>query len=154
MATPPNPNPRLWSAQCIIDWLKIREQEGHPFPTDVSDFAVQMDHSALLRRLMEGKLALPDAPPLSFSNPWYDLAERGHAIPYEVFISELPGGSLGGGDSIYVNQHPWRIVTANYATEKYVVRFGNSPTLYNLWVSSIGVDEDGVARKSWKIERQ
>lgn len=132
----------------------MRQDEGHPFPADVGQLAEEIDHSALLRRLMEGKDALPDAPPLSFSYPWYKLVEDGFDTPTEVSLVDWPGdGSLGGCDSVLINQHPWRIVKANYIDESYVVRFGTSTLQYRLSKTGIGSDDSGHARKLWRIER-
>jgi hypothetical protein len=54
------------ACKAMATW--IRTAKRPPTSADV-------DHSALLRRLLEGKPLLPKAPPLRMSYPWYELGE-------------------------------------------------------------------------------
>lgn len=74
----------------LLKWLEIREENGIEFPSSLSSLKIDIDHSALLQRLLEGKDPLPIPPPRSFSYPWYDLIEKGEAHPCEVW--EMPPG--------------------------------------------------------------
>jgi len=56
--------------KCICQWVRIREEEGHP---PVREPIV--NHSALLRRLLNGQKPLTKPPPKTFSHPNYELGE-------------------------------------------------------------------------------
>ena len=63
---------KLFSA--ILMWIKTaRDSYGNPtwLPTP-ADY----QHSALLTRILRGKLPLPFAPPRAFSYPWYALYDN------------------------------------------------------------------------------
>jgi hypothetical protein len=68
--------------QAVAEWLEVLAESNYGMPTS-SD----VDHSALLHRLLEGKDPLPDPPPRSMSYPWYELIEKGEAI---AEIHEFP----------------------------------------------------------------
>ncbi len=133
-------NPRLWSVQCVIDWLRVRETEGHAFPSSLVEFEAELDHSSLFRRLIEGKSPLPAPPPLSFSQPWYELAERGWATPQTVV--EIP-------DGLVINNTLWKIESKS--GERYVLLEGNDRYVCN--VHSIGADDLGNSQKIWRITK-
>lgn len=75
---------------CLFRWLQIREENGISFPNNLTQLGVDVGHSALLRRLLEGKEPLPIAPPCTHSYPWYELIEDGYGYPMEVW--EAPEG--------------------------------------------------------------
>jgi len=64
----------------VKQWLRVRI-EHQDAPQEVKDVWQQLtadiDHSALLGRLLDGKEPLDIPPPLSYSYPWYELVENG-----------------------------------------------------------------------------
>jgi len=60
-------------------WLKIRGKPGD------TQLCADIDHSALLVRLLDGKEPLPAPPPRANSYPWYDLIESGKGEAMEVW---------------------------------------------------------------------
>lgn len=56
---------------CIKKWLEIREKYHSNFLSTPSQLRADIDHSALLRRLISGRAPLPDPPPLKWSYPVY-----------------------------------------------------------------------------------
>lgn len=135
-------NPRGWSVQCIVDWLKIREQEGMPFPPDRETFERELDNSALLRRLMEGKQPLPSRPPLSFGHPWYKLAEDGSDVAMEV------KEAAPGQPAILINRHIWHLID-RISDAEFVVSYGSSPDLFRCYSSG----EDATGTSVWHLSR-
>jgi hypothetical protein len=59
-----------FAVRCASQWIEIYRHKQDHGPT-----AADADHSSLLRRLLSGKPALPDPPPLRYSYPDYGLAE-------------------------------------------------------------------------------
>lgn len=75
----------------IKRWLSVAGKEGYWGETGLVHFqqlCADIDHSALLRRLIEGKQPLPIPPPRAIGYPWYDIIERGHATVFEVLVRE------------------------------------------------------------------
>ncbi|QVL30641.1 hypothetical protein KIH39_17505 [Telmatocola sphagniphila] len=70
--------------QCFFRWIEIRAENGHAVPSFLVGLEEDVKHSSLLRRLISGKEPLPEAPPESFGQPWYELIENGRAIATEV----------------------------------------------------------------------
>lgn len=72
---------------CFKRWLEIREQFPGSFQkesardslSDAAQLRADIDHSALLRRLLGGKEPFPSPPPKSNGSPWYDLLDNGSA---------------------------------------------------------------------------
>jgi len=82
-------------------WLKIR---GKP---DDAQLCADIDHSALLARLLDGKEPLPAPPPRAFSYPWYDLIESGKGDAMEVWRHPP------NADTISINQSgQWAVIEA------------------------------------------
>ena len=61
----------MWGVECLLRWLEIRQQEGKPFPISLFNLKADIDHSALLQRLLAGKEPLPHPPLLKHSYPDY-----------------------------------------------------------------------------------
>jgi hypothetical protein len=122
---------RPWSFECLVEWLRVREQEGKPFPSDVSQFITELDHSALLERLVRGKRPLPTRPPLSFSYPWYELLEEGAADASDVTICNQQQNDLYGFPAMVINQGIWRIVQKTGDNE-YLVTYDNGKRYYTV----------------------
>ena len=59
----------------LMRWLEVCQQEGKPFPTSLAHLKANIDHSSLLQRLLDGKEALPQPPPLKDSYPDYEAVE-------------------------------------------------------------------------------
>ena len=93
----------------LIKWLEIREENGRAFPSNLTQLRCDMDHSALLQRLVEGDEPLPEPPPRAFSYPWYELLEKGVDHPFEV--NEMgPGNSIFNEPTLVIDQSPWKII--------------------------------------------
>lgn len=145
--------PRTWSIQCLIDWLKVREEGGYSFPANADEFAAEVDHSALLRRLMEGKAPLPNPPPLSHSYPWYELVETGSAVPIEVWEADDRFNAGCDYKALVINQHPWRIIEKK-SNDDFLITYGNGQEVFRCWSNGIASDAAaGLARKSWKLQK-
>ena len=78
----------------VATWLKIGYVDKSPTFADAV-------HSALLKRLLDGKQALPEPPPRSYSYPWYELVENGYENRCEVFMRVNPKGEVV---SVSINQ--------------------------------------------------
>ena len=120
-------------SRAILTWFKLAYGEDK-MP---SNFYADLAHSALLRRLLEGKSPLPDPPPCYRSYPWYDLIEDGHAEKVSVSITE---------DSININGNiDWKIESMSLSSQTkkpiYTVSF-------NKLVCLLTQEED----ESWKIK--
>lgn len=98
-------NAEAWrGVMCVLRWLAIREENRIPPPGRFTNLEEDITFSALLRRLIQGKEPLPEPPPESFGQPWYDLMEHGRAEAVEV--NEV---SWGKDSHIIINQAIWRI---------------------------------------------
>lgn len=77
--------------EAVLRWVRICMENEYPAPGQLPSDA-DLWHSALLRRLLDGKMPLSTPPPLWNSYPWYELVEEGHAaIPGEVRESAANG---------------------------------------------------------------
>jgi len=141
---------RPWTVQCIIDWLKVRENEGKNFPCSVIELEHEIDHSALLRRLIEGKTALPEPPPLSHGYPWYALMDEGEAEPYDVWEADDRTNETFGFKALVVDQYPWRILDKP-AADNFIVTYGSSERKWRAWVTGISASASGASRPQWKL---
>ena len=80
-----------------IRWCRLLSENGRGLPSD--DDA---DHSALLRRLLEGKQPLQEPPPLANKYPWYALVDHGTDESSDVWDA--------GDGHLVINQSRWKIV--------------------------------------------
>lgn len=120
-------------------YLRILEKEnnGKHFPPNRAD----IEHSALLSRLLDGNDALPEPPPRMFSYPNYELVETGIYYPHEA------GESKSQADKVFIDQSLWNIVERNHRFRLdesgqplplelgdigYLVRWEEQKTLYAL----------------------
>ena len=152
-------------------WLSLREKNGLDWPYSSNKMAVNMSHSALLRRMLDGKDPLPEAPPKRWSYPWYELIESGRAEPKEVWECDenyavIPLGEPSpAGARLIIDQHAWEIIERQ-GPNKWIVAY-MTPDLPKLaqerasdprsWVRHLRVHEsrwlvhrDG---EKWIIER-
>lgn len=79
-------------------------------------YALDPRHSFLLRRLLGGSAALPEAPPRDGLRPWYELVERAgrHSCAVEGGIRDMSDllGERADGDTgrrLVINDHPWHV---------------------------------------------
>ena len=71
-------NAEAWRGiMCFLQWIQIRQENGHAVPAFLEGLEGDLFHSHLLRRLIAGKTGLKDPPPERHGLPWYDLLESG-----------------------------------------------------------------------------
>jgi hypothetical protein len=106
--------------KAVTRWLEYRQRYGM-YPDRAHRFAVDLAHSPLFQRILEGKTVYPDPPPVSHSYPWYDLVETGEGEPITVFED---GHGFGGkkGEHLCINQNMWKIVEKR-GPEEWVVQY-------------------------------
>ncbi len=115
--------------KCMTKWLTIREEQGHDISPQASQLKADIDHSALLKRLLSGKEPLPLPPPHSFNQPWYSLIEEGRADKVNAFIYEnyqglpLPTAVIDG--------FPWTLVE-RLSDSAFLVSYNEQASLYRL----------------------
>ncbi|MGE5504668.1 MAG: hypothetical protein ACM31L_09620 [Actinomycetota bacterium] len=98
-------------ANAIFTWLEVRQRAGFPLPERVNAARLldEAEKSGLLGRLMSGQEALPEAPPLSFGSPWYDIVEKGRANG--VLVEDVPGNLRRQcPNHVLVNRFPWLVL--------------------------------------------
>lgn len=104
----------------ISRWAETCEEWGRAARVDVTN----INHSALLQRLLAGKVVHPEPPPLAYSYPNYSLLDEGWCEPVEVWHPAKMGietNSLGP-DTLLVDQHRWRIIET-LGEEDWVVTY-------------------------------
>lgn len=91
----------LYSA--LREWRRIAAQAAHAEGVEWREefTTADVDHSSLLRRILEGGPVYEHAPPRAFSYPWIDLLEKRTVEGNDVFVH--PG-------ELNLNQSRWRIV--------------------------------------------
>lgn len=142
--------------QTVVRWLIIRCEWGPEHQQNWVRNALKVladpilladvDHSALLERLLAGKAPLPIPPPLRFGYPWYDLVESGAGEAAEVHAH---------GDYLVICQYPWRILE-RVSDREYVVTYGDVEAAAGRWrVRQTGTHEQhfGALQPIWRIER-
>jgi len=141
---------RGWSIQCLLRWLEVREAEGHPFPDSVRKLKEDIDHSALLGRLLSGQEPLDDPPPKTMAYPWYEIIEKGKGEPSQVWEAQSDLVSALGFKAIIIDGYPWRILE-KVSEEEYLVTYGKNGSV---WVARVvGVREDIQERlRDGKVE--
>lgn len=100
----------------MSEWVRILNENGHGSPT-----GADVDHSALLRRLLEGKEAFKNPPPKMFAYPNYKLAEGKEVEIYEI---------NDYNDEVLIDQyHKWKWLDK----EKGVLEHMPDGDLYQYW---------------------
>lgn len=130
----------------LLRWLEIYATENPDWaPLDLDQLVqlrADIDHSALLQRLLSGKEPLPHPPPLSYSYPDYELVETGRGIPHEVWEAESHPGYL------FIDQDRWIIKERGH--EKWWVEHPSNPEV--VWFVALRETlSDG--HKTWILER-
>ena len=109
----------------LIEWLRVRDRGGRPLPLGYDGLADELEHSALLHRMLTGKAPLAEAPPRSYGQPWYALVEDGVATDCELVTLK---DRLGASPKVAINQTAWEVVGT--VDGGYVVRYGGGDQLY------------------------
>jgi hypothetical protein len=120
-------NREAWRGiMCFLRWIQVRAQNGHTVPDFLPGLEGDIYHSHLLRRLLTGKEPLPNPPPESFGQGWYELLETGRAHNVEVRNWEWAPDV-----KISINQGIWTIVQKNSESD-FVVSYRQGGELFNL----------------------
>jgi hypothetical protein len=80
-----------------IRWCRLLGENGRGLPSDED-----VDHSALLRRLLDGKEPLREPPPLANRTPWYAIVDHGTDTSTDVWDA--------GDGHLVINQSRWKIL--------------------------------------------
>lgn len=141
------------SINTLLKWLKIREENGISFPTELIQFEIDIRKSALLTRMLGGKDPLPEPPPKAFSYPWYSLIEQGEGDPFEV-VEVDPFEVVEVGKDltrILIDQHIWDVIKKISDTEYQITYNGEQGKFrWKLWRPD--TKESDITR-GWKIKR-
>ncbi len=124
---------------CVLRWLAIRERNNIPPAGRVFQLEDDIVHSKLLRRLIEGKEPLPDPPPDSFGNPWYELGETGESEAVEV--QEILWAEQ---HYVLINQSIWKVVERVSEIERRV-QYQDQTTIYRLTQTD---------DRRWRLQRE
>ena len=120
-------HPEAWRGiMCLLRWMSIREGEGIPPPGGVQNLEDEVNHSKLLRRLLNGQEPYMGAPPESFGDPWYELLDDGAAVDIEVQV--VP---RYGGQQVLINHGVWTVVE-RYADDDMEVSYAKRQERYRL----------------------
>ena len=132
-------------AQSVVSWLTILVLEGRRYQNRLHRMSVDLDHSALLRRLLEGKPPLPVPPPSSYGYPWYELVDNGFAEPTDVRVRS--------SEELSINQFPWRIRECRGPLE-WLVSYDRDPRVWRVWSIGVrpGLGGDSAIGQMWRIE--
>jgi len=143
--------------EILIKWLQVREEFEEGFElTTIDQLKADIDHSALLERMLDGEVPLPKPPPRAFSCPWYSLVDEGYGRPYEV--EEIDDKTL------LIDQDTWTILEER-SFESWIVSYETMPdTKWEVWCEGEkdpptweGKDDGEPAPcklKDWRIKRQ
>jgi hypothetical protein len=91
----------------IVRWLEIRELSGQPLPSSYRQLVEDVQHSALLHRLLAGMDPFGAAPPRSYGQPWYSLLESGWASGCEFKPLK---DRFGAVPRVAINECPWMVL--------------------------------------------
>lgn len=89
----------------LYTWIEVRQNLGKGFPSGLLTLRCDLDHSALFRRLLEGKAPLSEPAPRAMSYPWYNLIEDGVGYPSDVWRS-----TTLEKDEIVIEQLAWKVL--------------------------------------------
>lgn len=110
-----------YTLECVKDYLTVLAEEtkantyAQSKKYTYTDLIKEIDKSALLERIIRGHKPLPQAPPKSYSQPWYDLVDRGEDICIDVWFRNPTGFSKRspGNNSDYkevsIDSETWKI---------------------------------------------
>lgn len=101
--------------RCLTEWNNVARDAG--YSTGIDSVLANIDHSALLHRLLEGKEIYPSPPPRAFSYPWYALLEGKAGDHNEVHFHP----NHDGREVVVINQAVWEFV--RYEDEDLIARW-------------------------------
>lgn len=133
---------RFKIAEAVVCWLAVKEIEQGNGPDTSMMMRIDMNHSALLWRLFEGKPPLQDAPPKWMSRPWYALIENGYADNLSVHSYDR---------TVIIENHRWKLVRK--LRNGYIVEHENAKGQWKVWCTSEEKLQGGQVLKRWRIER-
>jgi len=112
-------------AYAVVRWIALKTQFESRYDPLKGPTMADIDHSALLSRLLEGKEPLPVPPPKQFSYPAYHLVEADEPqYVLEVWFKD-------DGREVVIEQSPW-IIVSKTNDEDYLVRWDHNQ-LYRLY---------------------
>lgn len=104
-------NAEAWRGiRCLLEWLEVRQQfeQGTENRLGFPQLLADVDHSALLARLLKGKSPLPAPPPTSHSYPWYGLVEEGSGELDPIFVEGVSDSAETG--RVRICQSSWTVL--------------------------------------------
>jgi len=141
-----------WMVVRMSEWQRIREDNGYGAPS-IAD----IEHSALLHRLLSGHSALEYPPPRSFSYPNYRVAEGHEYEPMEVWFQDvsrtvpLDIDELLSSDylpeTVGIDQARWDVISRDGNT--FIVKWPDSPIRYSLHITLTTPTKDAY----WTLQR-
>lgn len=158
-------NPTVsFTLRCVGHWLSIRHQwpENGSGPVDHPTHP-DVDHSALLDRLLSGDRPFKYPPPCVYSYPAYGLARGDPQFPSRVGFYDsvlgrsFPAEDVGRGNVVHVLGGTWRI---EHSTDNgFLLSYrSDCPVRYVLLreqvdVTSHGDSEPEMIDEGWRLER-
>jgi hypothetical protein len=133
----------------LLRWLDCVRRENGPavmkeLCRNPQQMRIDIEHSALLRRLLQGKEPLSHPPPLTCGYPWYELIERGEGTAFEV--QECPAED--GIPHLIINQNgQWRILQ-KVGAQEWIVAYREDGEKFRVW-------KDPTSRefRCWRLKR-
>lgn len=122
-----------------VRWCRILAENGRGWPTE--DDA---EHSALLRRLLAGKDALPEPPPLANRYPWYALVDNGTDTTTDV---RDPGDG-----ALVISGTRWKIVERGPGWWR--VQWRDDGPVYRVEASATAPATPGASTAAWRLTRE
>lgn len=120
--------------KAVSEWVRLRDRPDYTAALTPAE----VEHSALLRRLLSGQSALPEPPPRSYSYPWYELIENGISTCECWEMTDEQRSVWGGrGPTLIVNQTPWELLRKEGDT--FIVTHERAP---GEWRVRPGTDEE------------
>lgn len=104
----------------LYRWMEIRVENG--IPVSMDNLLADIDHSALLGRLLAGKEPFPEPPPRAYSYPNYTLLENGRGEPGEVYERDRGFMTDEATPVLFIDQLEWKIVEKR-GPEEWIVSY-------------------------------
>lgn len=141
-------------ARAVVQWIAIKTKFEERYDPLKGPTPADIDHSSLLRRLLDGKEALALPPPKRFSYPDYSLVEEdGPQRVLEVHFN--PKRCSQDSGQVYIDQSIWDIESVE--NDVYIVRWrwDQRFKLYEMENVHIGthIYDGKIYGRSWVLER-
>lgn len=136
---------KIEGIQAVRKWFEILNSLNREPPSSYTQLMANLDHSALLQRIIENKTVYPIPPPRAYSYPCYELFDNGIYYPYEVFEA-----NEYLSNSIVIDQSIWKIeekIDENCWLARYHIRNG---TEEGIWSDSVWRVENNI---KWQITK-